>query len=131
MKRSRLLVLVIFMTLFVVGATLSVHAANNGAGEGAGVIVRGPLIKKGPMAKVGLDLANLHKEYKAHVDKEGGDEGFKPSNPLMPVVGNRVAIDAVAVDGAEPLKGDLKGRPFDFVESNMVPPQAVIHATLW
>ena len=73
MKRSRLLVLVISMTLFVVGATLSAHAANNGAGEGDGVIVRGPLFKHGPMAKVGRDLANLHKEYKAHVDKEGND----------------------------------------------------------
>jgi len=109
MKRSRLLVLVISMTLFVVGATLSAHAANNGAGEGDGVIVRGPLFKHGPMAKVGRDLANLHKEYKAHVDKEGNDKGFKPSNPLMPVVGNRVVIDAVAVEGADPLKGDLKG----------------------
>lgn len=46
--------------------------------------------KKGLMARVGFDLANLYREYNAYVTQQGSDVGFKPSNPLLPVIGNRV-----------------------------------------
>jgi hypothetical protein len=67
--------------------------------------------KKGLMARVGFDLANLYQEYEAYLRQQGSDVGFKPTNPLLPVIGNRVVIDAVAHRKAEAgnLKSDLKG----------------------
>ncbi|MCI0793720.1 MAG: peptidase S8, partial [Chloroflexi bacterium] len=103
MKRSLLIFSVFVMTLLVVGGTLTAQAAGNQNDA----IVEGPLVKpQGTMAKVGLDLANLHREYQAHVDRVGNDKGFKSSNPLVRVVGNRVVIDAA---GGSTLADDLKG----------------------
>ena len=65
--------------------------------------------EKGKRSKVSSALTALYEEYQAYVKREGTDEGFQPSNPLMPVVGNRVLLDAVAQGNAEGLKNDLKG----------------------
>ena len=59
--------------------------------------------------KISSDLLALFEEYQAYVSIFGSDSGFQPSNPLLPVVGNRVIIDAVAQGNANNLKNDLKG----------------------
>ena len=70
---------------------------------------KGPEPKKvGLMARVGFDLANLYEEYQAYVDQHGSDEGFKPSNPLLRVIDDRVVIDAVASGDAAALSADLE-----------------------
>ncbi len=118
------------MAVLLVGAAVTAYAGNSGDG----VKVKGSMIKQGPLAKVGLDLANLHAEYKAHTDREGSGEGFNPTNPLLPVVGNRGVIDAVAVGDAEALAGDLEGlglqqgSSFGRVVSGQLPIGAIVSA---
>ncbi|MCZ6535155.1 MAG: hypothetical protein O6914_04180, partial [Chloroflexi bacterium] len=59
--------------------------------------------------KISSDLLALFEEYQGYVSIFGTDSGFQPSNPLLPVVGNRVIIDAVSQGNANDLKNDLKG----------------------
>ncbi|NIS70976.1 MAG: S8 family serine peptidase [Proteobacteria bacterium] len=91
---------IVLCSVFVMALLMLV---SSGAHAGGG--------KKGLMARVGFDLANLYREYNAYVRQQGSDVGFKPTNPLLPVIGNRVVIDAVAHRQAEAgaLKSDLKG----------------------
>ena len=80
--------------------------------HGDGIVVPGKGVesrKFGLAGRVGFDLANLYEEYQAYVDEYGNDEGFKPSNPLLPVAGNLVTIDTAARGNGKALKGDLKG----------------------
>ena len=42
------------------------------------------------------------------MEREGTVEGFQPSNPLIPVVGNRVVIDVVAQENADVLERSLE-----------------------
>ena len=85
-----------------------IHAENHG--DGIAVPGKGPEARKfGLAGRVGFDLANLYEEYQAYVDQHGSDEGFKSSNPLLPVAGNLVIIDTAARGNGKALKGDLKG----------------------
>ena len=64
--------------------------------------------KAGLLAKLGFDLAELFEEHEEHMQREGDDDDFEPSNPLLPVIGNRVLIDAVAVRDGDELELDLE-----------------------
>ncbi|MCI0798770.1 MAG: hypothetical protein J4O06_08300 [Chloroflexi bacterium] len=64
--------------------------------------------KDGLMAIVGFDLASLYKEYEDYVEKNGTDQGFEPSNQFLRVIGNRVLIEAVALEDGASLESDLK-----------------------
>jgi hypothetical protein len=59
------------------------------------------------MAKVSPDLAVLSDEYKLFVAQRGG-EVFKPTNPLLRIIDERVVIDAVASDDVHALQADLE-----------------------
>ena len=63
--------------------------------------------KDGPMAKVSRDLAVLYDEYVSYLE-QGSGEAFKPSNPLVRVMDNRVVIDAVASGDPGALQSDLE-----------------------
>ena len=63
--------------------------------------------KEGAMAKVGHDLAVLYDEYESY-QAQGGGAKFKPSDGLVPVIGGRVVIDAVASGDVQALQADLE-----------------------
>ncbi len=88
------------VTLAVFVMTFLILAGGAGAQTASG--------KHGPMAKAGFALASLHGEYEAYVGQQGSGKGFKPGNPLLPVLGNRVVIDAVASGDAGALQSDLE-----------------------
>ena len=103
--QSGILILVVLLAAL---AASPLYAEN--PGDGIVVPGKGPQAGKvGLRARVGFDLANLYEEYQAYVDQHGSDEGFKPSNPLLPVAGNLVTIDTAARGNGKGLKGDLKG----------------------
>jgi len=58
-------------------------------------------------AKVGADLVMLSEEYKSYIAR-GAGATFKPSNPLLRIVDDRVVIDAVAVADTQTLQADLQ-----------------------
>ena len=91
---KRLILVPIFLVIVLVMVTPNTQAASG---------------KHGLMAKVGFALASLYNEHRAYVVQKGSDKGFKPSNTLLPVIGNRVVIDAVARGNPDALKSDLKG----------------------
>ena len=102
--QSGILILVVLLAAL---AASPLYAEN--PGDGIVVPGKGPQAGKvGLRARVGFDLANLYEEYQAYVDQHGSD-GFKPSNPLLPVAGNLVTIDTAARGNGKGLKGDLKG----------------------
>ena len=61
--------------------------------------------KDGPLAKAGLDLLMLYHEHQAF-QQRGGDT-FSPSIPGARVSDGHVSIDAIAANGAGPLRADL------------------------
>ena len=61
--------------------------------------------KDGPLAKAGLDLLMLYHEHQAF-QQRGGDT-FSPSIPGARVSDGHVPIDAIAANGAGPLRADL------------------------
>jgi hypothetical protein len=58
----------------------------------------------GRSAKIGADLLALHESYRSA--RQGGAE-FRPQNPLLRIVDDRVLIDAAAADDARALEADL------------------------
>ena len=63
--------------------------------------------KDGRTSKVTQELSALYEEYSAYL-ASGRSGMFKPKNPLVQVVGDRVVIDAVASGDANVLKSDLE-----------------------
>lgn len=64
--------------------------------------------KDGPMARVGLDLAGLYAQYEGSL--KGADAiTFQPTNSLLQLHGNHVAVNAVASGNTDNLLIDLKG----------------------
>ena len=63
--------------------------------------------KKGPLAKVGFDLALLREEYREHIAVQTLTP-FKPSNFLLHVSDNQVVVDVVAHGDAASIEMDLK-----------------------
>ena len=61
--------------------------------------------KDGPLTKAGLDLLMLYHEHQAF-QQRGGDT-FSPSIPGARVSDGHVPIDAIAANGARPLRADL------------------------
>jgi len=60
------------------------------------------------MTKVGSELIALYDEYSSYL--ASGKRGvFKPSNPLVRVVDDRVIVDAVASDDVNVLRSNLEG----------------------
>ncbi len=62
----------------------------------------------GPLAKIGAILALLHEEYETYRE-EGARVAFRPTDTLVRVTGDRVAIDAIAEADAAALRVDLEG----------------------
>ena len=62
--------------------------------------------KGGRMSKVTNELAALYEEYSAYVASGRGGV-FKPNDPLVRVIDDRVVIDAVASSDVNVLKSDL------------------------
>jgi hypothetical protein len=60
----------------------------------------------GRPAKVSADLLALHEAYRSA--RQGGAE-FRPQNPLLRIVDDRVLIDAAATDDVRALESDLVG----------------------
>jgi hypothetical protein len=60
----------------------------------------------GRPAKISADLLALHEAYRSA--RQGGAE-FRPQNPLLRIVDDRVLIDAAATDDAQALESDLVG----------------------
>ncbi len=85
--------------------------------------------KGGPMGKVSNDLTILYDEYVSYLE-QGSDETFKPSNPLLRVIEDRVVIDAVASGDAGTLQSDLEalGMPKVAAFGRMVSGQIPIRA---
>lgn len=63
--------------------------------------------KGGPMGKVTHDLTVLYDEYISYLE-QGSGEPFKPSNPTLRVIDDRVVIDAVASGEAGALQSALE-----------------------
>jgi subtilisin family serine protease len=88
--------------------------------------------KEGPKAKAGHDLAGLYDEYESYQAQGGGAE-FKPNNPLVPVIGGRVVIDAVASGDVSALRADLEALgmqgavAFGRIVSGQLPIYAIDH----
>lgn len=61
--------------------------------------------KDGPLAKAGLDLLMLYHEHQAF-QQRGGDT-FSPSVTGARISNEHVTIDAIAANGAGPLRADL------------------------
>ncbi len=78
---------------------------------------QGPTLNgQGPLAKIGLDLAEVYEEYQTYSADAGAgsDAGsstspFAPSNPEMQVQGNTVVINASGVNGLTTLIPELVG----------------------
>ncbi len=85
--------------LAVLGMSLLVLAGVGHTQTGSG--------KDGPMAKVSGDLSVLYAEYVSYLE-QGRVKTFKPSNPLLRVIADRVVIDAVASGDAGALQSDLE-----------------------
>ncbi len=85
--------------LAVLGFSLLIPAGVARAQAGRG--------KDGPMGKVSNDLAVLYDEYVSYLEQRS-DKTFKPSNPLLRVIDDRVVIDAVASGDVGALQSDLK-----------------------
>ncbi len=64
--------------------------------------------KDGPLAKVGMDLALLYYEYRAHRDEGGTPSAFRPQSVRVPVDSGFVTIDATAADTAATLRAELE-----------------------
>jgi hypothetical protein len=62
--------------------------------------------KGGRMSKVTPELAALYAEYSAYLASHPA-EVFRPTNPLVRIIGDRVVVDAVASDDVDVLKSDL------------------------
>ncbi len=85
--------------------------------------------KTGPMAKIGTDLAGLHQRQSAFAFRAApravGD--LAPAESMMQIVGDKVVIDAVAVDDTDALLGELEalglenGTSFGHVVSGLLP----------
>jgi hypothetical protein len=63
------------------------------------------LEKDGPMARISPELRAL---YDAYLAAQRGGIPFSSSDPLIPVVDDRVIVDAVASGDVQPLERDLK-----------------------
>jgi hypothetical protein len=59
------------------------------------------------MSKVTPELITLYDEYSSYL-ASGKRDVFKPSSPLLAVIGDRVVVDAVASGDATVLKSDLE-----------------------
>ena len=107
--------------LAVLGFSLLIPAGAGPAQAGGG--------KDGPMAKVSRDLAVLYDEYVSYVER-GSGETFKPSNPLLRVIDERVVIDAVASRDTGALQSDLEdlGMKKAAAFGRMVSGQLPVHA---
>ncbi len=67
--------------------------------------------KSGPWAQVSGDLADVHDEYQAYLQKGGLTtlrEAFKPTNRMVPVADDLIVIDAIAEDDPQALLADLE-----------------------
>ena len=64
--------------------------------------------KNGPMARLGLDLVQLHARFTGHQARIPG-QAFVPRNRLLRIHDQRVVIDAVAV--SDPRVHDARGCP--------------------
>jgi hypothetical protein len=60
----------------------------------------------GRSAKISADLLALHEAYRSA--RQSGAE-FRPQNPLLRIVDDRVLIDATAADDVQALESDLVG----------------------
>ncbi len=58
------------------------------------------------LAKVAPELISLYDEYSAYLASQRVGP-FRPTNPVVPVIDDRVVIDAVASGDANALKSDL------------------------
>jgi hypothetical protein len=74
---------------------------------------------KAAMAKVGADLLALYAEYKAHLQQTSWQgvaaPAFRSSNPIAPIAGGSVVIDAAASGHPEALAADLRALGADKV----------------
>jgi hypothetical protein len=61
----------------------------------------------GTSSKVSEELKRLFYDYSEHL-ASNRSEAFRPANPLMRVVDQRVVIDAVAAGNSDVLKADLE-----------------------
>lgn len=59
------------------------------------------------LTRVSHDLLTLHQEYRAYLIQGSGGP-LKPSNSMLPVIGNRVIVDAVASGDTGALLADLE-----------------------
>ena len=90
---------------------------------------------KAAMATAGADLLALYAEYKAHLQQTSGQgaaaPAFRSSNPIAPIAGGSVVIDAAASGDPEALAADLRALGADKVTvfgrmvSARVPIQAI------
>ena len=62
--------------------------------------------KGGRMSKVTPELTALYDEYSAYLASHRGG-AFRPTNPLVRVISDRVVVDAVASGDVDVLKSDL------------------------
>lgn len=92
------------LSFLLVGSVVTTHGDILGPEPGSG---RPNLIKDKRLSKVAHDLAILHKEYKTYRQLRSL-KAFRPGNPHLRVIDNRVAIDAVASGDPKNLLADLK-----------------------
>jgi hypothetical protein len=63
--------------------------------------------KNGPLVKMGFDLALLREEFRDHAALQTLTP-FKPSNPMLHVTADKVAVDIIALNDPASLESDLK-----------------------
>jgi hypothetical protein len=67
---------------------------------------------KAAMAKAGADLLALYAEYQAHLQQTSGQgavaPAFRSSNPIAPIAGGLVVVDAAASGDPQALAADLR-----------------------
>ena len=63
--------------------------------------------KMGPMNKLGPALVACHEEYQAY-QQSGSLQPFEPADPLIRLIDERVAIEAVTLDDPATLLADLE-----------------------
>jgi len=101
-------ILVLFLLLALFGGTTSlVQSApleQGGPPEQGGLLISSTDQK---LTKVSHDLLTLHQEYQAYLIQGSGGV-LKPSNSVLPVIGNWVVVDAVALGDTNALLADLE-----------------------
>lgn len=98
--RPRFTLVMFLMLALLGGSTFAVQSAPPEQGLFAGIADQ-------KLTKISHDLHVLHQEYQAYLDQGGGGT-LRPSNAVLPVISDRVVVDAVASGDTNVLLADLK-----------------------